>query len=243
MGMRRKKYLLSILMCGVFVTFTGCGTKAYDLSETDRQNVANYAAHVLTKHNTGQSEGLTYMEFEPQAEEDSSQQSENTDTKTADNSTDQSAGNANNNAQNTASQEPAAVSLEQALGLGNGVTAAYSHYDVTDSYVEADYFSMNASAGKTYVVIHIDLTATGGEASCDMLSKKLSYRLSINGEKAVGAQTSILLNDLSTYQGTVGTQPTDCVLLFEVSADKAQNITSLDLKIGASGNMSTVKLQ
>ena len=183
------------------------------------------------------------MELEPQAEEDSSQQSENTDTKTADNSTDQSVGNANNNAQNTASQEPAAVSLEQALGLGNVVTAAYSHYDVTDSYVEADYFSMNASAGKTYVVIHIDLTATGGEASCDMLSKKLYYRLSINGEKAVGAQTSILLNDLSTYQGTVGAQPTDCVLLFEVSADKAQNITSLDLKVGASGNMSTVKLQ
>lgn len=243
--MRQKKYLLGIIMCGVFVMLTGCGTKAYDLSEADQQNIANYAAHVLTKHNARQGEGLTYMEFESEAKQDSDQQQpEETDTQTTkeNNTNTNNSNSTNNNAQSTEVQEPA-VTLEQALGLGNGVTAAYSHYDVTDSYVEADYFSLNASAGKTYVVLHINLSATGGEASCDMLSKKLNYRLSINGDKAVGAQTSILLNDLSTYQGTVSAQPTDCVLLFEVSADKAENITSLDLRVGESGKMSTVKLQ
>ena len=33
--------------------------------------------------------------------------------------------------------------------------------------------------------------------------KNLKYRVVINGDKTVAAQTSILLNDLGTYQGTI----------------------------------------
>ena len=239
--MRQKKCLLCMLMCGILMLLAGCGEKPYDLTEEEQNKIASYAAHVLTKHNGRQVEGLIYLEpqdleTEEDEEEKKPEQTEDTQIQSSDNTEN------TGNEVTTAPQEQA-VTMEQALSLESGLTAAYTGYDVTDSYVEANYFSMNASSGKTYVVVHINLKSTGGDVSCDMMAKKLNYRLSINGGKAVGAQTSILLNDLGTYQGTVNSTGTDCVLLFEVPAESAEGITTLDLKVVASGTTNTVKLQ
>ena len=115
-----------------------------------------------------------------------------------------------------------------------------SNYDVTDSYVESDYFAMNATEGKTFLVVHVNLKATGGDIECDMLKKNLKYRVVINGDKTVAAQTSILLNDLGTYQGTIaGGSAQECVLLFETEKQNVENITSLQLKV-SDGSTSTV---
>ncbi len=69
------------------------------------------------------------------------------------------------------SQKAETVSLRQALKLEDGLDASFENYDVTDSYVESDYFAMNATAGKTFLVVHVNLKATGGDIECDMLKK------------------------------------------------------------------------
>lgn len=236
--MGRKKGLVSILLCGVMLSTAGCGTKPYDLSSEEQEKVAAYAAHVVTRYNDRQDEGLIKIQQEDLSKEDTTESKEQqTDTK---DKQETSGDSAKNTTAETEKPKAETVSLRQALKLEDGLDASFENYDVTDSYVESDYFAMNATAGKTFLVVHVNLKATGGDIECDMLKKNLKYRVVINGDKTVAAQTSILLNDLGTYQGTIaGGSAQECVLLFETEKQNVENITSLQLKV-SDGSTSTV---
>lgn len=236
--MGRKKGLVSILLCGVMLSTAGCGTKPYDLSSEEQEKVAAYAAHVVTRYNDRQDEGLIKIQQEDLSKEDTTESKEQqTDTK---DKQETSVDPAKNTTADAEKPKTETVSLRQALKLEDGLDASFENYDVTDSYVESDYFAMNATAGKTFLAVHINLKATGGDIECDMLKKNLKYRVVINGDKTVAAQTSILLNDLGTYQGTIaGGSTQECVLLFETEKQNVENITSLQLKV-SDGSTSTV---
>ena len=236
--MGRKKGLVSILLCGVMLSTAGCGTKPYDLSSEEQEKVAAYAAHVVTRYNDRQDEGLIKIQQEDLSKEDTTESKEQqTDTK---DKQETSADPAKNTTADAEKPKTETVSLRQALKLEDGLDASFENYYVTDSYVESDYFAMNATAGKTFLAVHINLKATGGDIECDMLKKNLKYRVVINGDKTVAAQTSILLNDLGTYQGTIaGGSTQECVLLFETEKQNVENITSLQLKV-SDGSTSTV---
>lgn len=235
--MGRKKGLVSILLCGVMLSTAGCGTKPYDLSSEEQEKVAAYAAHVVTRYNDRQDEGLIRIRQEDLSEDTADSKTTQTDTK---DKQETSGDPAKNTKAETEKPKAETVSLRQALKLEDGLDASFENYDVTDSYVESDYFAMNATAGKTFLVVHVNLKATGGDIECDMLKKNLKYRVVINGDKTVAAQTSILLNDLGTYQGTIaGGSAQECVLLFETEKQNVENITSLQLKV-SDGSTSTV---
>lgn len=235
--MGRKKGLVSILLCGVMLSTAGCGTKPYDLSSEEQEKVAAYAAHVVTRYNDRQDEGLIKIQQEDLSEDTADSKTTQTDTKDKQENTEDNTKNVTSDAEKPKAET---VSLRQALKLEDGLDASFENYDVTDSYVESDYFAMNATAGKTFLVVHVNLKATGGDIECDMLKKNLKYRVVINGDKTVAAQTSILLNDLGTYQGTIaGGSAQECVLLFETEKQNVENITSLQLKV-SDGSTSTV---
>jgi len=235
--MGRKKGLVSILLCGVMLSTAGCGTKPYDLSSEEQEKVAAYAAHVVTRYNDRQDEGLIKIQQEDLSEDTADSKTTQTDTKDKQENTEDNTKNVTSDAEKPKAET---VSLRQALKLEDGLDASFENYDVTDSYVESDYFAMNATAGKTFLAVHINLKATGGDIECDMLKKNLKYRVVINGDKTVAAQTSILLNDLGTYQGTIaGGSAQECVLLFETEKQNVENITSLQLKV-SDGSTSTV---
>lgn len=235
--MGRKKGLVSILLCGVMLSTAGCGTKPYDLSSEEQEKVAAYAAHVVTRYNDRQEEGLIRIQQEDVSEETADSKEPQAETKDKQENTEDNTKNVTSDAEKPKAET---VSLRQALKLEDGLDASFENYDVTDSYVESDYFAMNATAGKTFLVVHVNLKATGGDIECDMLKKNLKYRVVINGDKTVAAQTSILLNDLGTYQGTIaGGSAQECVLLFETEKQNVENITSLQLKV-SDGSTSTV---
>lgn len=235
--MGRKKGLVSILLCGVMLSTAGCGTKPYDLSSEEQEKVAAYAAHVVTRYNDRQEEGLIRIQQEDVSEETADSKEPQAETKDKQENTEDNTKNVTSDAEKPKAET---VSLRQALKLEDGLDASFENYDVTDSYVESDYFAMNATAGKTFLVVHVNLKATGGDIECDMLAKNLKYRVVINGDKTVAAQTSILLNDLGTYQGTIaGGSAQECVLLFETEKQNVENITSLQLKV-SDGSTSTV---
>lgn len=235
--MGRKKGLVSILLCGVMLSTAGCGTKPYDLSSEEQEKVAAYAAHVVTRYNDRQEEGLIRIQQEDVSEETAESKEPQAETKDKQENTEDNTKNVTSDAEKPKAET---VSLRQALKLEDGLDASFENYDVTDSYVESDYFAMNATAGKTFLAVHINLKATGGDIECDMLKKNLKYRVVINGDKTVAAQTSILLNDLGTYQGTIaGGSAQECVLLFETEKQNVENITSLQLKV-SDGSTSTV---
>lgn len=238
--MRRKKGIVCVLMCGVMLLFTGCGEKPYELTKEEQNKIADYAAHVVTKYNGSQEEGLLKVEPEEilaQEEEDAEDSSKQEEKKEEDKKSRSGEGSVDKPKEET-------VSLNKALQMESGLHASFARYDVTDSYVEADYFAMNAASGKTYLVVHINLEAQEQDVNCDMLSKDLKFRVIINGEKEVGAQTSILLNDLSTYQGTIARgNAQDCVLLFETEKEAVDHIESLGLKVLKGTSSSIVDLQ
>ncbi|MGN0292294.1 MAG: hypothetical protein ACI4C5_10190 [Lachnospiraceae bacterium] len=238
--MRRKKGIVCVLLCGAMLLFTGCGEEPYDLSDEDQAKVADYVAHVVTKYNGSQSEGIIAVEPEKIQPEEETKAETTEETEKEESAKKQEK-------KNTSAEEKTkteTVSLKKALKLEAGLDASFTRYDLTDSYVESDYFAMNAMSGKTYLVIHINLTAEGADTGCDMFSKNLNFRAVINGEKEVGAQTSILLNDLSTYQGTIAQgSPQDCVLLFETEKESVENIESLELKVLDGASSGLVKLQ
>lgn len=235
--MGRKKGLVSILLCGVMLSTAGCGTKPYDLSREEQEKVAAYAAHVVIRYNDRQDEGLIRIQQEDVSEETADSKEPQAETKDKQENTEDNTKNVTSDAEKPKAET---VSLRQALKLEDGLDASFENYDVTDSYVESDYFAMNATAGKTFLAVHINLKATGGDIECDMLKKNLKYRVVINGDKTVAAQTSILLNDLGTYQGTIaGGSAQECVLLFETEKQNVENITSLQLKV-SDGSTSTV---
>lgn len=235
--MGRKKGLVSILLCGVMLSTAGCGTKPYDLSSEEQEKVAAYVAHVVTRYNDRQEEGLIRIQQEDVSEETADSKEPQAETKDKQENTEDNTKNVTSDAEKPKAET---VSLRQALKLEDGLDASFENYDVTDSYVESDYFAMNATAGKTFLAVHINLKATGGDIECDMLKKNLKYRVVINGDKTVAAQTSILLNDLGTYQGTIaGGSAQECVLLFETEKQNVENITSLQLKV-SDGSTSTV---
>ena len=235
--MGRKKGLVSILLCGVMLSTAGCGTKPYDLSSEEQEKVAAYAAHVVTRYNDRQDEGLIKIQQEDVSEETADSKEPQAETKDKQENTEDNTKNVTSDAEKPKAET---VSLRQALKLEDGLDASFENYYVTYSYVESDYFAMNATAGKTFLAVHINLKATGGDVECDMLAKNLKYRVVINGDKTVAAQTSILLNDLGTYQGTIaGGSAQECVLLFETEKQNVENITSLQLKV-SDGSTSTV---
>ena len=79
--MGRKKGLVSILLCGVMLSTAGCGTKPYDLSSEEQEKVAAYAAHVVTRYNDRQDEGLIKIQQEDLSEDTADSKTTQTDTK------------------------------------------------------------------------------------------------------------------------------------------------------------------
>lgn len=242
--MGRKKGLVSILLCGVILSTAGCGTKPYDLSSEEQEKVAAYAAHVVTRYNDRQNEGLIRLQPEDVLEEEDADSKNQPDESESDQEKQADSSKKSNTKSDAEQQKTATVSLKQALQLEEGLDASFESYDVTDSFVESDYFAMNATTGKTFLVLHINLKATGGDIDCDMLSKKLNYRVVLNGDKTVAAQTSVLLNDLSTYQGKIADGAAqECVLLFETEKQNVENLTSLQMKVSDGSTSGLVELQ
>ena len=76
--MRRKKIEGILCLTGMLL-LTGCGTKAYDLTEAEESQIVNYAVHVVSKHNSYQKDGLVYVDQSAEETEPEEQPEEATE--------------------------------------------------------------------------------------------------------------------------------------------------------------------
>lgn len=232
-GTRRK--IGAFFVACMLVFLTGCGDEMYPLTEEEENTVVTYAAHIVAKYNKSQTEGLVYIAPEPEEEkvkEDVEEpvQEPEAPQESADASQPQQPETTD---QQVAPEEMAVTaSVNEALGLGE-VEAVYQGYEVKDHYVEGDYYSVDANAGKRFVVMHFDLTNKAAEAmNCDILSAGPVFTLQVNGSSRVEADTTILLDDLSTLSTNLEPgQTVQTVLLFQVSDEVAEEIRNIDLSV------------
>lgn len=247
--MKSSKLKICALVLTMALVMSGCGDKPYTLTDQEKAIIVNYAAHVVAKYNKRQPDGLCYTATDKDTE--NTEQQPATETESGpEPEPETSKGTAGGTTQQTTSEAPAEQStqvpinsLAAALGL-TGLSAVFTGSEVKSSYEQPDYFALEASNGKTFLILHIQLSnTTNADIACDMLSKKAAFTVTINGSITANAKTTILLNDLGTFQETIAAGASvDTVLLFEVPADQVTSVDQLDLKVDLNGESNNMGL-
>lgn len=242
--MKSAKLKVSALVLTMALVMGGCGEKPYTLTEQEESIIVNYAAHVVSKYNQRQSDGLSYVapETETKDTEEQTETERKTERKTEDTPETSTKAPSEASTEKTTASEPEQTStqtkseasqiLTKALGL-EGLTAEYKSAELKDSYEQTGYFSLEASNDDTFLIVHITLeNPTDKAIACDMLSKKLTFVATMNGDLSATAKTTLLLNDLGTYKDTIAAGASvDTVLLFEVPAAELTSVSQLGLQV------------
>lgn len=215
------------------VLLSGCDAP-YELTETEEGIITNYAAHVVTKFNTDQDQGLTYVN---QSTLEDTQEPEDVavpeDTESSAETQPVLGDGGLSDTGNVA--DAGAVGLDDLFGTGD-VSVEYAGAELTPSYVEDTYYAVDADAGKTYLVLKFDLTNNGTEdAEVDLFAGTPSFRISLADGTSAKAELTVLLEDFSTYQGTIPAGETkQTVLLFQVP-DTTTEVPDFTLEVTMNG--------
>lgn len=222
----------------------GCGDEMVTLTESEEAVVVNYSAGTLAKHNMHQQEGMSAVypkeeEEELPVEEEEKKEPEGQEGQETEEQ--ESAGQ--EEAPKTDDESSSGVSLTEALAVP-GLEFSYVDYSIHNNYKQGEYFSLDAAEGNTFVILNVNMTNTGTEAaSCDLLGKQPIFTLKINEEAGVKNEVTMLENDLTTYIGTIEPGETAAgILLFEVSASVAENISSLQLSLQMGETVSNINM-
>lgn len=104
----------------------------------------------------------------------------------------------------------------------------YTSYELCDSYPEADsedfFMAMDATAGHQLCIVKFRVqNTTSSDQEFDMLAKKGRFTLQNGDGKTIQAQATMLLDDLSSYRGTIAAnEDEEMVLVFEVEESISQ---------------------
>lgn len=135
-----------------------------------------------------------------------------------------------------AAEEEPEYSMEEVMGLPEGVSVLFTDTEICDNYPgESDFFNMSAGEGKKLLVLHFSIANAGQqEQEVDLLSSGTVYRVTVNGEYSRRALTTMLLDDMTSYQGALPAgESTEAVLIIEIEGSlSAVDSLTLDVKNG-----------
>ncbi len=126
------------------------------------------------------------------------------------------------------------VSPEEFLNLADGMTLIYQGYSVCSSYPEDtvdNYFSLDASSGKKLMVVHFILyNQSAQDQAVDFLGDGYAFKCKINDSITRTALVTMLVDDMSTYRGTISQgYGEQLVLIFEI--DESVEVSNATLII------------
>lgn len=239
-----KEKVLVICVIGTFL-FSGCGTAPYELTEAEEDIIVNYSAHVVSKFNTYQGDGLTYVNQQIEEAEEEVPEKIETETETEESVEHTLEGGAIPEGD---TDEPVgqSASLGDVFGT-DGLAISYLGYELRPDYMENDVYSVNAGAGKQYLILNIEIANAGEtEISLDNLDTEPSFDVNFVSDSGdnltASAYTTLLLNDFSTYEKTIMPQETEqAVLLFEVP-DTITSAEQIRLQVQINGTYYEINL-
>ena len=233
--MKKRMQFLTILLAST-VVLGGCGTSLYELTDEEEDLIVSAAAQAVAKHNVFQLDGITDVEpeTEPQMQENTTEQ----DTQQVQEETNTNTNNGGTKT-NTQTKEIALSDL-----LGKNLKVSYKGYSTASSYQEGDYFSVNATSGKTLIIMNINVKNTGKKnIKIDMLSKDVTFYGCFNGTDRIVEKKILGTKNLSTYQGKIKPgKSIKTVLAFEVSKKQADEISTQNLQVEMDGQMYQVTM-
>lgn len=248
--MKKKKLAAGALALTVSITACGCGEQVYEMTKEEEAVIVNYAAHAVSKFNKKQPEGIedvtvlkAMMEQEAKEQEKKKQEEEDAKKEQSGTADDTKTDTPSDTGQAPSEPQKDYVSLSRALQL-NGIKAVYRRYEIASAYQASQSYMIRANSGNELLVLHVNLRNDGNKAArCNILSKMPAFRLTINGELSVSADTTILLNDLGTYQGSIKAgEKAGTVLIFQVQKGAVKSADSMELEVTIDGTASLVQL-
>jgi len=226
-----------ILLAGtLIVSLSGCGNTIPALSEEQEALVVEYASTAVLKHDAnyqGKLVDLSTLKNEEETPEEETMQAlaEEADIPKEPEQIQEPQ-------QDVFSAEQAEAEIqadaEQILGLQD-VSLTYSGYEVDEFYPKNGneiYFVMNATPGNNLLVVKFTLrNLLNEEQDIQIQPGTVRVKIIMNGEEK-NALTTMLLNDLATYQGTLGpNEETELVVVGEYPVEDLQVIDSLSVKL------------
>lgn len=249
----KKRVLAVLVVLAMMLTLTGCGEELYEMTDQERQIIVDYAAHIIAKYNIRQPEGYTYV-YEPPVEEEDEDFSEFDDeTETQEGDTQAEDGVDNNDTDDAedvnhdshdndsdvdSTDSLKKTNLSEALGLGT-LKAVFTGAQYCLKY---DTFVPEYGCGLCVVNVTIE-NPTDRAIKLDMLSRLPKFKARINDQVNLKASITILLDDLSTFQGDIPANGrVDTVVIFQFQDDSIVDIEQLSMSVEVDGKTSVVDL-
>ena len=226
-----------ILLAGtLIVSLSGCGNMIPTLSEEQEALVVEYASTAVLKHDANYQGKL--VDLSTLGNEEETPEEETTQEPVEEADIPKEPEQMQEPQQDVLSAEQAEAEIqadaEQILGLQD-VSLTYSGYEVDEFYPKNGneiYFVMNATPGNNLLVVKFTLrNLLNEEQDIQIQPGTVRVKIIMNGEEK-NALTTMLLNDLATYQGTLGpNEETELVVVGEYPVEDLQVIDSLSVKL------------
>ena len=226
-----------ILLAGtLIVSLSGCGNMIPTLSEEQEALVVEYASTAVLKHDANYQGKL--VDLSTLSNEEETPEEETTQEPVEEADIPKEPEQMQEPQQDVLSAEQAEAEIqadaEQILGLQD-VSLTYSGYEVDEFYPKNGneiYFVMNATPGNNLLVVKFTLrNLLNEEQNIQIQPGTVRVKIIMNGEEK-NALTTMLLNDLATYQGTLGpNEETELVVVGEYPVEDLQVIDSLSVKL------------
>lgn len=216
--MKKIKFLL--LGIGIACVLTGCG-KTVELTEEENEIITEYAVGLLLKYDKYYSNHL--VELEAYEEEDSLEAEPEEEMPPEEKAEAEEPDTEDTPVIEAAEEEPQASSIEEFYGI-DGIAFQYAGYELRDEYPEIAEdstelaFAMEATGGTKLLVLKFQTVSTNGvDTELNMMDYGTKIRVIVNGDSPKSALSTMLLNDLQTYKGIIGSEgPVELVAVIEV---------------------------
>lgn len=237
------------LMCGIIMAalVTGCGATMPDLTQEETELISEYAVGVLLKYDKHHGSRLIDMsEYETAAEDIQ----EDTPEEVPEEEPIQENPADNTEVIDVSQDEELTVppsTIEEYYGI-QGVAFQYIGYDLTHSYPSDEddediFFAMDATDGMQLLVLRFAANNLSSEdKSLNMMEYGVKFRVSVNGEIGQNALSTMLLDDMQTYNGVIPVG-SGVELVSIVEVPKSISIETIDFILRSDGENAVMTLQ
>lgn len=251
-----KKYVYGI--CGLIAAavLCGCGNEIPDLTEEQTALISEYATNLIAKYSIISDRDLlsgTELEAGIQAEEEAKERKRKEEEIAAaylNSDLETSEGNEEEVQEDASPKENVASAPQKTISEffeESDFSIDYSSYELCDSYPEEDsdgvFMAMDATAGHQLCVVKFQVqNITSSDQEFDMFSKNGRFTLMTDDGETISAQSTMLLDDLSSFKGTIPADDNqELVLVFEVAGGLEQ-MESMQLIMKDDSGENTISL-
>ena len=229
-----KKIISYLMICICCLSLCGCGNYPA-MSDSDYDLVAEYAAGLLLEKSTTSGNRLMDVEDALQLLEQEKQE------EVVEETVEETVIEPEEEKEEINKEEPTVIDktesivevpaapVNEAMGI-SALTVQFTGIEIKDSYPDggSGFFALDAKEGNKLLVARVELiNNTDSDVSVNMLENNVSFKVSLDGNGYKYAMSTLLLDDLSTYVGTIQPGKTvEVVLLSEWKESELSEMTN-----------------